>query len=48
MHSGLITSSSPLYPVKYLIDLFVPYGSFFETSILLISISSILITSLFL
>ena len=28
IHSGLITSSS-LYPMKYVIDLFVPYGSFF-------------------
>ena len=35
--SGLITSSS-LYPIKYLIDLFVPNGSFFETNILSTSI----------
>ena len=28
--------------MKYLIDLFVPYGSFFETNILLTSMSSTL------
>ena len=48
MHSGLIISSSSLYPIKYLIDLFAPYGSLFEINILLTSISSILITFLFL
>ena len=47
MHSGLITSSSS-YPMKYLIDLFVPYGSFFEANILLLSMSSTLNTFLFL
>ena len=44
MHSGLIRSS--LYPMKYLIDLFVPYGPLFETNILLTSVSSILNTFL--
>ena len=41
MHSGLITSS--IYPMKYLIDLFVPYGSFFKTNILLTSTSILII-----
>ena len=39
MHKGLM-KSLPLYPMKYLIDLFVPYGSFLETNILLASILS--------
>ena len=39
-HNGLITSLS-LYPIKYLNEFFVPYGSFLETNILLTSISSI-------
>ena len=41
MHKGLMASLS-LYPVKYLSDLFVPYGYFSETNILLASMSSIL------
>ena len=45
IHSGLITSS--LYSMKYLTDLFLPYGSFFETNILLTLISSILNIFLF-
>ena len=47
MYSGLIASSL-LYPRKYLIDLFAPYGSFFEINILLPSMSSTLNTFLFL
>ena len=47
MHKGLITSSS-LNPIKCLVDLFVPYGSFFETNILSVSISSTLDSFLFL
>ena len=47
MHNGLITSLS-LYPIKYLNEFFVQYGSFLETNILLISMSSILATFLFL
>ena len=41
MHNGLTTSLS-LYPIKYLNEFFVPYGSSLETNILLTSISSIL------
>ena len=41
MYKGLMASLS-LYPVKYLSDLFVPYGYFSETNILLASMSSIL------
>ena len=47
MHNGLTTSLS-LYPIKYLNDFFVPYGSSLKTNILLTSMSSILITILFL
>ena len=47
MHNGLIKSLS-LYPIKYLNEFFVPYGSSLETNILLASMSSILITFLFL
>ena len=47
MHNGLITSLL-LYPKKYLIEFFVPYGSSLETNILLTSMSSILVTFLFL
>ena len=46
MHNGLITSLS-LYPIKYLNEFFVPYGSSLETNILLTSMSSILFASLF-
>ena len=48
IRSGLIasssssSSSSSLYPMKYLIDLSVPYGSYFETNSSSPSISSIL------
>ena len=45
-YNGLITSL-PFYPVKYLNVLFMPYGSFLETNILLTSISSILNLFLF-
>ena len=38
MHEGL-TSSLSLYPVKYLTELFGPYGSSLEINILLISMS---------
>ena len=41
MNKGLMTSLS-LYLTKYLIDLFVPYGSLLETNILSTSMSSIL------
>ena len=41
MHKGVMTSLS-LYPTKYLIDLFVPYGSFLETIIFSKSMSYIL------
>ena len=41
MHKGLISSLS-LYPIKYSIQLFAPYGSSLETNILLTSMSSIL------
>ena len=44
--NGLIISLS-LYPIKYLNELFVPYGSSLETNILLALISSILVTLLF-
>ena len=46
MHSGLIASSSSSYPTKYLIDFFVQFGSwfFFESNVLLTSVSYILIT----
>ena len=47
MHNGLITSLL-LYPKKYLNEFFVPYGSSLETNILLTSMSSILVTFLFL
>ena len=47
MHKGLMSPLS-LYPTKYLIDLFVPYGSSLETNILLTSTSSILNGFLFL
>ena len=46
MHNGLITSLS-LYPIKYLNEFFVPYGSSLETNILLKSMPSILITFCF-
>ena len=46
MHNGLITSLS-LYPVKYLDEFLVPYGSSLETNILLASISSIFFDFLF-
>ena len=36
MHKGLMPSLS-LYSMKYLIDLFEPYGSSLETNILLTS-----------
>ena len=41
-------TSLSLYPIKYLSALFVSYGSFLETNILLTSISSILNIFLFL
>ena len=41
MHNGLIISLS-LYPIKYLNEFFVSYGSFLETNILLALMSSIL------
>ena len=44
--NGLIISLS-LYPIKYLNELFVPYGSSLETNILLALMSSILVTLLF-
>ena len=44
--NGLIISLS-LYPIKYLNELFVPYGSSLETNILLTLMSSILVTLLF-
>ena len=47
MHNGLITSLL-LYPIKYLNEFFVPHGSSLETNILLTSVSSILVTFLFL
>ena len=37
-------TSSSLYPINYLSEFFVPYDSSSETSILLISMSSILNT----
>ena len=40
-YNGLITWLW-LYPIKYLNELYLPYCSFLETNILLISISSIL------
>ena len=46
MRNGLITLS--LYPIKYLNHFFVQYGSSLETNILLTSMSSILVTFLFL
>ena len=46
MHNGLITSLS-LYPIKYLNEFFVPYGSSLETNIFLTSMSFILVTFLF-
>ena len=45
-HNGLITSLS-LYPIKYINELFLPYGTFLETNILLTSISSMLNIFLF-
>ena len=45
MHNGLITSLS-LYPIKYLNEFFVPYGSPLGTNILLTSMPSILATCL--
>ena len=47
MHNGLIISLS-LYPIKYLNEFFVPYGSFLETNILLTLMSSILFIFLYL
>ena len=47
MHNGLITSLS-LYPIKYLNESFLPHGSSLETNIVLTSMSSILVTFLFL
>ena len=47
MENGLMTSLS-LYPIKYLNEFFVPYGSYLEANILLTSVSSILVTFLFL
>ena len=47
MHIGLITSLS-LYPIKYLNEFFIPYGSSQETNILLTSILSISLTFLLL
>ena len=47
MHNGLIISLS-LYPVKYLNELFVLYGSFLETNILLTLNSYIFFLFLFL
>ena len=47
MHDCLITSLS-LYMIKYLNEFVVPYGSSLETNILLTSVSSILVTFLFL
>ena len=44
--NGLIISLS-LYPIKYLNELFVPYGSSLETNILLALMSYILVTLLF-
>ena len=38
MHNGLILSLS-LYPIKYLREFFVPYGSFLETNMFLTSMS---------
>ena len=38
MHNGLIIS---LYPIKYLNEFLVPYGSFLETNILLTLMTSI-------
>ena len=46
-HNGPITLLS-LYPIKYLYECFVPYGSFLETNILLTSMSLILFIFLFL
>ena len=42
MHNDLIVSSSSLYAIKYLSEFFVPYDSFLETNILLITMSSTL------
>ena len=42
MHNGRITSLL-LYPIKYLNEFFVPYGSSLKTDILSKSMSSILI-----
>ena len=47
MHKGLMTSLSQ-YPMKHLVHLFVPYGSFLETKVLLASLSSMLNSFLFL
>ena len=40
IHNGLITSLT-LYPIKYLNEFLLPYGSFLETNILLTLMSSI-------
>ena len=45
MHNGLIKSLL-LYPMKYLNELFVSYGSYLENNILLTSMSSILVAFL--
>ena len=47
MHKDLIPSL-PLYPMKYLIELFAPYGSSLEANVLLTSMSYILNAFLFL
>ena len=47
IHIGLIISLS-LYPIKYLNEFLLPYGSFFETNILLTLMFSILFIALFL
>ena len=47
IHNGLITSTS-LYAIKYLSEFFEPYDSPLECNVLLTSMSSILITFLFL
>ena len=41
-------ASLSLYPIKYLNEFFAPYGSSLETNILSTSMSSILVTFLFL
>ena len=48
MHNGLMTSSSsPLYPIRYIFEPFLPYDSILEINILLTSMPPILNSFLF-